>query len=47
MCRVLMAGDNDWMAVVGNLRKARNNWMRMTRTLGQEGVDLRILGLFF
>ena len=25
--RVLMAGDDDWLAVVGNLGKARKSWL--------------------
>ena len=27
--RVLTAGDNDWLAVVGNLGKARRSWGRL------------------
>ena len=45
--RVLTAGDDDWLAVAGNLRKARESWTRMTRILGREGADPRISGLFF
>ena len=33
--RVLTVGDDDWMAVAGNLRKARKSWMQMTKILGQ------------
>ena len=32
--RFMTAGDDDWPAVVGNLRKAWNSWARMTRILG-------------
>ena len=32
--RVLMAGDDDWPSVAGNLRKARKICTRMTRILG-------------
>ena len=45
--RVLTAGDDGWLAVAGNLRKARESWTRMTRILGREGADPRISGLFF
>ena len=31
----LMAGDDDWPAVAGNLRKARKIWTRMMRILGR------------
>ena len=33
--RVLTVGEDDWMAVAGNLRKARKSWMQMTKILGQ------------
>ena len=32
--RVMTAGDDDWPAVVGNLRKAWNSWAQMTRIMG-------------
>ena len=35
--KVLTAGDNDWLAVVGNLGKARKSWGRLSRVLGWEG----------
>ena len=37
--RVLMLGEDDWLAVVGNPKKARKSWSRMTRILGREGVQ--------
>ena len=33
--KVLTAGDNDCLAVVGNLRKAWNSWGRLSRVLGR------------
>ena len=42
-----MAGDNDWLAVVGNLGKAQKSWGRLSRVLGQEGVDPKVLGNFY
>ena len=44
--RVLKASDDDWPAVVGNLRKERKRWARMLRILGQEGADPVLLGIF-
>ena len=34
---ILTAADNEWTAVVSNLRKARQEWERLTRVLGREG----------
>ena len=44
--RVLTEGDDDWLAVVGNLGKARNSWGRLSRVLGREGTDPKVLGNF-
>ena len=44
--RVLTAGDNDWLEVVGNLGKAQKNWGRLSRILSREGVDLNVSGIF-
>ena len=43
---VLMAWDDNWPYVAGNLKKSRKNWTRMTRILVWEGADPRISGLF-
>ena len=45
--RVMMAGDDDWPAVAGNLHKARRSWGRLQRILGREGATPRISGSFF
>ena len=45
--QVLTAADDDWVAVVGNLRKARKSWAGIEMILGWEGVRPRILGVFF
>ena len=37
--RVLSASDDDWPAVVRNLRGARQKWARLSRVLGREGED--------
>ena len=33
--RILTATDDDWPAVVGNLRKERRSWGRLSRLLGR------------
>ena len=45
--RVLTASDDDWPAVVGNLRKARKRWAVMLRILGQEGSYPRAFVNFY
>ena len=45
--RVLTTGDDDWLAVVGNLGKARKSWGRLSRILIREGVDPKLLGHFY
>ena len=42
--RVLTAADDDWPAVVGNLRKGRKRWLRLERILGWEGAIPRVSG---
>ena len=44
---VLTAGYNEWLAVVGNLGKARNSWGRLSRVLCREGADPKVLGNFY
>ena len=45
--RVLTAGDDDWISVVGNLKKVQTSWARLTRILVQEGENMRVSGMFF
>ena len=33
--RILTATDDNWLAVVGNLRKVRRSWGRLSRVLGR------------
>ena len=47
LVRVLSAAAGNWLAVVGNLKKARKSWAWLTRILGQEGDNSRVLGMFF
>ena len=42
--RVLMAGDDDWRALVCNLGKARKSWGRFSWVLVREGADPKVLG---
>ena len=45
--RVLTAGDDNLLAVVSNLGKARRSWGRLSWVLGQEGSDLKVLRNFY
>ena len=45
--RVISAADDDWLAVVQNLAKARAVWRRMTRILSREGARPWVSGFFF
>ena len=36
--------DYDFTAVIGNLQKARRSWSRISRIMGQEGIDAHTLG---
>ena len=45
--RVLTATDDDWPAVVGNLRKARRSWGRLSRVIGREGADPKASRAFY
>ena len=44
---VMMARDDDWPEVAGNLQKARKIWGRMSRVLIRERVDPKVSGHFF
>ena len=45
--RVMMAGNDDWPAVAGNLVKSRKSWGRLSHILSREGADKRVSGNFF
>ena len=45
--RVLTAADDDWPAVVWNLRKEQKSSECMTRVMGQEGASPWVLGIIF
>ena len=45
--QVLSASSDDWAEVVHNLRKARSKWAWLSRVLGREGADARMLGMFY
>ena len=43
----MTAGDDNLLAVVSNLGKARGSWGRLSWVLGQEGSDLKVLRNFY
>ena len=43
---VMKAVYNDWLAVVGNLQRARNSSGRLLRILIREREDMKVLGFF-
>ena len=45
--RILTEADDDWPAVVGNIRKARRSWGRLTRVLSREGADPKVSQTFY
>ena len=45
--RVLTSTDDDWPAVAGNIRTARENWGRLARVLGREGADPKVSRSFY
>ena len=42
----MTALDDDRLAVVVNLRKARNSWAHLSRILGRGGANARVSGMF-
>ena len=44
--QVLTAADDNWMEVVGNLRKEQKSWAQLARILGQKDTSPRVLGVF-
>ena len=47
LVRILTDLDNDWPAVVGNLRKLQKKWAQMSRIMGIEGANMPVLGTIF
>ena len=45
--RVLTVGDDDWLAVLGNLGRERKSWGRLSRILRQEGAYPKVSGSFY
>ena len=44
---LLLVADDDWAAVVCNLRWAQQKWEWLKWMLGREGVDAQALGMFY
>ena len=42
--QVLTSEDDNWLAVLHNLWRAKYKWARLTRVLSREGADARTLG---
>ena len=40
--RILTEGDEDWLAVAGNMGKARKSWGRLQGILSREGATKRV-----
>ena len=45
--RILTATDDDWPAVIGNLRTASRSWRRLSRVLSREGSDPKVSRAFY
>ena len=45
--QVIAEGEDDWSAVVGNFKKVRKSWSRLTRILGREGADPGVSRILF
>ena len=45
--RILTATDDDWPAVVGNLRKAKRSWGRLAKLLIREGAYPKVPRSFY
>ena len=45
--RILTATDDDWPAVVGNIRKVWVRWGRLARVLGREEADPKVSQSFY
>ena len=45
--QLLMAGDDEWIAMVGKLGKARKSWGRLSHILSREGADPKVSGNFY
>ena len=45
--QVLTSGDDDWLAVVGNLGNSRKSWGGLSRILSHEGADPKVSGNFY
>ena len=45
--RILTATDDDWSEVVGNLRKARRSWGRLSRVLSRKGTDPKVSRAYY
>ena len=42
-----MTGDDDWLAVVGSLGKAKKSWGQLSQILSREGADPKVSRHFY
>ena len=45
--RVLSASDDDWPAVIWNLRRVRQKWVYLSQVIRRYGSDACMLGIFY
>ena len=45
--RFLLASDNDWPAVIWNLRRVRHKWAYLSQVIRRYGSDACMLGIFY
>ena len=45
--RLLLATDDDWLAVAGNIKNARESWGSLAQVLGREGADPKVSRNFY
>ena len=45
--RILTVTNDNWTAVVRDLRKARRSWGRLSRVISREGADPKVLRAFY
>ena len=45
--RFLLASDNDWSAVIWNLRRAQQKWAYLSQVIGWYGADAWMSGNFY
>ena len=47
LVRILMVNDDNWAAVISNLRKLQKRWAKMLQILVWYGDNVRLYSLFY